>query len=290
MNYKVVGEDIVINQSDFDLDETLDCGQAFRWEKIDKDSEDADLLLNIDFDKAYKGFRLNTQLLISQKKINGNSNESQITLHNTSESDFLGIWLNYFDLETDYSLLKKEFSFDKTMCRACEFAPGIRMLKQDKWEALCSFIISQNNNIPRIKGIISRMCEHYKGFPSYEQLAEETVESLAFLRAGFRAKYLIDAAQRLSSGELDLDDISSMDLEAARKSLMTIKGVGPKVAECALLYGMYRIDAFPVDVWIKRVMEEYYPNGLPECVKGKEGIAQQYLFHYIRNLERTENK
>ena len=289
MDYKVDGNDIVLIQSDFDLDETLDCGQAFRWERIDKESKDADVLSNIDFDKAYKGFRLNTPLLISQKKIDKNKDASKITLHNTSEDDFLGIWVDYFDLQTDYSVLKKAFSSDETMSSACKFAPGIRMLKQDKWEALCSFIISQNNNIPRIKGIISRMCEHYGGFPSYEQLADETVESLSFLRAGFRAKYLIDAAQRLSSGELDLDDISTMDLEPARKSLMTIKGVGPKVAECALLYGMYRTDAFPVDVWIKRVMKEYYPNGLPDCVKGQEGIAQQYLFHYIRNKENSEN-
>lgn len=287
MNYKISGNDIILIQSDFDLDETLDCGQAFRWEKIDEESsgEYAGILDNIDFDKAYKGFRLNTPLLISQKKIDKNCNASQITLHNTSERDFLDIWTEYFDLETDYSALKKVFSKDTTMSCACEFAPGIRMLKQDKWEALCSFIISQNNNIPRIKGIISRMCEHYGGFPSYEQLANETVESLGFLRAGFRAKYLIDAAQKLSGGELNLDDISAMDLDDARKSLMTIKGVGPKVAECALLYGMYRTDAFPIDVWIKRVMEEYYPDGLPECIKGQEGIAQQYLFHYIRNKE-----
>ena len=285
MNYEIVGNDIVLVQSDFDLDETLDCGQAFRWERIDKDSEKANDLLDVDFDKAYKGFRLNTPLVISQKKNGKNSSESQITLHNTSEDDFLGIWVDYFDLETDYSALKKEFSSDETMRSACKFAPGIRMLKQDKWEALCSFIISQNNNIPRIKGIISRMCEHYGGFPLYEDIADETVESLAFLRAGFRAKYLIDAAKRLSSGELNLDDISSMDIDSARKSLMTIKGVGPKVAECALLYGMYRTDAFPVDVWIKRVLEEYYPNGLPDCIKGKEGIAQQYLFHYIRNKQ-----
>lgn len=285
MDYKVIDNDIVLIQNDFDLDETLDCGQAFRWEKIDKENlgEYADVLSNIKFDKAYKGFRLNTPLLVSQKKFSENSNASQITLHNTSEGDFLDIWVDYFDLDTDYSLLKKAFSNDNTMSSACKFAPGIRMLKQDKWEALCSFIISQNNNIPRIKGIISRMCEHYGGFPSYEELAKETVESLGFLRSGFRAKYLIDASQKLSSGELNLDDISKMDLESARKSLMTIKGVGPKVAECALLYGMYRTDAFPVDVWIKRVMEEYYPDGLPECVKGQEGIAQQYLFHYIRN-------
>lgn len=285
MNYEIVGNDIVLVQSDFDLDETLDCGQAFRWERIDKDSEKANDLLDVDFDKAYKGFRLNIPLVISQKKNGKNSSESQITLHNTSEDEFLGIWVDYFDLETDYSALKKEFSSDETMRSACKFAPGIRMLKQDKWEALCSFIISQNNNIPRIKGIISRMCEHYGGFPFYEDIADETVESLAFLRAGFRAKYLIDAAKRLSSGELNLDDISSMDIDSARKSLMTIKGVGPKVAECALLYGMYRTDAFPVDVWIKRVLEEYYPNGLPDCIKGKEGIAQQYLFHYIRNKQ-----
>ena len=285
MDYKVIDNDIVLIQSDFDLDETLDCGQAFRWEKINKENlgEYSDALEDIDFDKAYKGFRLNTPLLISQKKIDKNINASQITLHNTSEADFLDIWVEYFDLNTDYSLLKKAFSNDSTMCSACEFAPGIRMLKQDKWEALCSFIISQNNNIPRIKGIISRMCEHYGGFPSYEDLAKETVESLGFLRAGFRAKYLIDAAQKLSSGALNLKDISSMDLESARKSLMTIKGVGPKVAECALLYGMYRTDAYPVDVWIKRVMEEYYPKGLPDCINGYEGIAQQYLFHYIRN-------
>ncbi len=290
MNYKVVGNDIVLIQRDFDLDETLDCGQAFRWERINKDSREAVSMSGIEFDKAYKGYRLNTPLLISQRKAGKNSDESQITLHNTSEGDFLGIWADYFDLETDYSALKKEFSSDDTMSSACKFAPGIRMLRQDKWEALCSFIISQNNNIPRIKGIISRLCKHYGGFPSYDELAEESVESLAFLRAGFRAKYLIDAARKLSEGELDLDEISVMDLESARKLLMTIKGVGPKVAECALLYGMYRTDAFPVDVWIKRVMEEYYPSGLPDCVKGKEGIAQQYLFHYIRNMEKDESK
>ncbi len=287
MNYKVSGKDIILIQSDFDLDETLDCGQAFRWEKIDRDNlgENKNILEESGFEKAYKGFKLNIPLLISQRQIYKSCNERQITLHNTSEHDFLEVWADYFDLYTDYSALKKTFSGDGTMKDACEFAPGIRMLRQDKWEALCSFIISQNNNIPRIKGIISRMCEHYGGFPSYSELSEETPESLGFLRAGFRAKYLVDAAQRLSCGELNLDEISKMDIESARKALMTIKGVGPKVAECALLYGMYRTDAFPIDVWIKRVMAEYYPEGLPECVKGQEGIAQQYLFHYIRNKE-----
>lgn len=162
------------------------------------------------------------------------------------------------------------------------------MLKQDKWECLCSFIISQNNNIPRIKGIISRLCLHYGHFPSPSELASETVESLGFLRSGFRAKYLIDAAEKTADGSLELEAIPDMTIENARKRLMTIKGVGPKIAECVLLFGMYKTEAFPIDVWIKRVMDNYYPEGLPDEAKGIEGIAQQYLFHYIRNLEKSK--
>ncbi|MBR6599803.1 MAG: DNA-3-methyladenine glycosylase 2 family protein, partial [Oscillospiraceae bacterium] len=129
-----------------------------------------------------------------------------------------------------------------------------------------------------IKGIISRMCEKYDGFPSPEALAKETPESLAFLRAGFRAGYIIDAVQKVLSGETDLDSIRKMPYEEAKKQLMKIKGVGPKVADCVLLFGMYRTEAFPVDVWIKKVMANFYPDGMPECTEGYEGIAQQYLF------------
>jgi N-glycosylase/DNA lyase len=185
-------------------------------------------------------------------------------------------------LDTDYSELKRMFSEDETLAKACKYAHGIRLLRQDKWEALFSFIISQNNNIPRIKGIISRLCEKYEGFPSSEQLKGITAEDLAFLRAGFRAKYLADCAEKISSGIIKLEKTSAANIDDARKELMTIKGVGPKVAECALLYGMYRVEAFPVDVWIKRVMETYYPNGFPEYLNKYAGIAQQYLFHYIR--------
>lgn len=262
MDYYTKNGNIHLFQKDFNLDETLDCGQAFRWEKISENT--------------YKGYFLNVPLTISQ-------NGEEFVLFNTSEELFLKVWAEYFDLYTDYGELKKQFSCDETLKKACEFAGGIRLLKQDSWEALCSFIISQNNNIPRIKGIISRLCEHFGGFPSFEILSENTEEDLSFLRAGFRAKYLVDASRKLSTGELSLEEIKGMPIEDARKSLMTIKGVGPKVGECALLYGMYRTEAFPVDVWIKRVMSKYYPNGLPECVKGVEGIAQQFLFHYVRN-------
>ena len=268
MNYKTKNNDIILQQADFNLDETLDCGQAFRWEKISSEPV------------TYKGEFLNKPLVISCE--NGSD---LFRLHNTTETDLLNIWADYFDLYTDYSILKKRFSQDETMEKACNYAGGIRILKQDKWEALSSFIISQNNNIPRIKGIINRLCQHYGGYPLPQDMKNETVESLEFLRSGFRAKYLVDAVAKILSGEINMEKISQMPIDDARKKLMTIKGVGPKVAECTLLFGFYRTEAFPKDVWIKRVMEKWYPNGLPECVKGYEGIAQQYLFHYIRNTQ-----
>lgn len=267
MDYKTNGNDIIIKQNDFGLDETLDCGQAFRWAKTKSDT--------------YSGYFFNTPLTISCES----KSDGIFRLHNTDEETLFNVWYNYFDFDTDYGELKKQFSEDETMAKACEYAGGIRILKQNSWEALTSFIISQNNNIPRIKGIISRLCEHYHEYPTVTDMSDETVESLGYLRSGFRAKYLIDAVSKLNNGEIDLNSIAKMPIDDARKALMTIKGVGPKVAECVLLFGMYRVEAFPIDVWVKRVMERWYPNGLPDCIKGYEGIAQQYLFHYIRNLK-----
>ena len=268
MDYSVNGNDIIVSESDFDLDETLDCGQAFRWKKTSSDHE-----------CTYEGKFLNDYLRISQIK------KGEFIFHDTDENDFISKWINYFDFETDYSQLKKQFSEDETLAKACEFAGGIRLLRQDKWECLISFIISQNNNIPRIKGIIDRLCENYGGmFPDAEKLSEETPDTLAYLRSGFRAKYIADAASRVHSGETDLGAIAVMPLDQARTELKKILGVGPKVAECVLLFGMHRTEAFPVDVWIKRVLAEYYPDGFPDFAAENAGIAQQYLFHYIRNL------
>ena len=266
MDYSVNGSDILLHQPDFDLDETLDCGQAFRWVKTAPDT--------------YEGYYLNSFLRISAE----NKADGVFRLHNTSERELLDKWYDYLDLSTDYGELKRRFSQDETLAKACAFAGGIRILRQDSWEALSSFIISQNNNIPRIKGIIGRLTEHYSGYPTVEQLAPETAESLAFLRSGFRAKYLVDAVSKLTSGELDLAAIAALPLAEAQKALMSIKGVGPKVAMCTLLFGMHKTDAFPIDVWMKRALEKWYPNGLPDCIRGYEGTAQQYLFHYIRNL------
>ncbi|MBQ5318083.1 MAG: DNA-3-methyladenine glycosylase 2 family protein [Oscillospiraceae bacterium] len=264
MEYIKQGKDILLKTADFDLDQTLDCGQAFRWEKIS--------------DNAYHGFVLNTPLTISQEK-------DYFRLADTSEETFLNVWVPYLDLDTDYTAIKEQFSQEGTLAKACEYAGGIRLLRQDSWEALCSFIISQNNNIPRIKGIIGRLCEMYGGFPSFEQMKGVTVDDLAPLRSGFRAKYIVDCVDKLNNGEILLDEVKKLTAPDAKKVLMTIKGVGPKVADCAMLYGMYKIECVPMDVWMKRVMERFYPDGFPDFVLQYAGIAQQYLFHYIRTNE-----
>ena len=268
MDYEIKGNDIIVSEADLDLDETLDCGQAFRWKKIPSDHE-----------CTYTGSFFNDKLTVSQLS------KGLFIFHDTDENAFISKWINYFDFETDYSELKRCFSEEETLAKACRFAGGIRLLRQNSWECLISFIISQNNNIPRIKGIIDRLCGHYDGrFPEISELSSENADSLSYLRSGFRAKYLEDAASRTASGEIDLDEIASLPIDEARAALKKINGVGPKVAECVLLFGMYRTEAFPIDVWIKRVLAQYYPDGFPEFAKSNAGIAQQYLFHYIRSI------
>ena len=274
MDYKIDGKDILLKQNDFALDDTLDCGQAFRWEKISEN--------------AYQGAFLNKKLVISCE--NGND---IFRLHNTTESDLLTVWKEYFDLDTDYGEIKRRFSEDETLSKACAYAGGIRILKQDSWEALSSFIISQNNNIPRITGIISRLCENfgerisdeYGGmwtFPDAGRLAALSPEDLAPLRAGFRVRYILDASVKVADGTIDLDSIYDMSYDDGKAYLKTITGVGDKVADCVLLFAYHKTSAFPTDVWIKRIVAEYYSDGLPECMGEYKGIAQQYLFEYFR--------
>ena len=181
-----------------------------------------------------------------------------------------------------------------------ERAGGIRILRQEPWEALCSFIISQNNNIPRIKKIIRTLSEKYgeaftafgetyHAFPTPEALSAAGEDELKSCGTGFRARYILDAAKKVSSGEIDFSVIQSMDDEEAAKYLMTICGVGAKVAACTLLYGFHRTAAFPIDVWIKRVLDKYYPGGIDISSLGAyAGIAQQYLFYYERYIQVQE--
>ena len=268
---------IVYNQDCINLDYTLDCGQSFRWEKEE----------NVWYAVVYR-----KKIRIEQK------DKSTLVFYNTTEDEFENLWKNYFDLERDYSAIISRFADDRYLKEASEKYYGIRVLNQEPWEALCSFIISQNNNIPRIKGIIKRLCESFGDdlgdgfftFPSAEKLSSLTVDDLSPLRAGFRAKYIIDAAKKVTSGEINFDKILQNDISFGRESLMKICGVGPKVAECCLLYGMKKSDAFPVDVWVKRIMSELYENGLPECAYPEIGIAQQYLFHWRRNPDNKLTK
>lgn len=250
---------------------SLDCGQAFRWSEKSEG--------------VWHGVACGKAVDILQ-------NDDTLIIRGTFEADDENRWAEYFDLNRDYGKICERLKADSYLKTAIEAYPGIRILKQEPWEALCSFIISQNNNIPRIKGIIERLCAHFGedlgngdfSFPSAEKLAVLTVEDLAPLRSGFRAKYIIDAAQKVANGEVDLKKLHTCNLDEAREELIKIKGVGAKVAECALLYGCGRVDAFPVDVWVRRIMSELYPEGLPECTQGVEGIAQQYLFHWRRNI------
>ena len=201
-------------------------------------------------------------------------------------------WHGYFDLGRSYAALRGKLdSRDDFLQRAMEYGRGIRVLRQDRWEALCSFIISQNNNIKRIRGIVETLCDTWgeplpggrSSFPGPEVLASLTEEDLQPLRSGFRAKYILDAARKTASGEVDLDHVASLPTEEAAAELCRIRGVGIKVAHCALLYGFHRIECLPVDVWMKRVMSTMYPQGLPEELLPYAGIAQQYLFHYSRS-------
>ena len=278
MRYEVKGNDIfVYDVPCLDIELSVFCGQAFRWKK----NEDGSL-----------------HGIVDGKVTDIVQTEDEIIFKNTSIYDFESLWKEYFDIEADYKNYCEILSADANIKKACEEYYGIRILRQKPWEALCSFIISQNNNIPRIMGIIDRLCESFGektgendySFPSYESLKSVTVEDLAPLRAGFRNKYIVDAVQKLCSGEIDLEKIKEMPIEDARIELMKIKGVGAKVAECTLLYGFGRMEAFPVDVWVKKIMAEMYPEGLPECCKNIEGIAQQYLFHWRRNSDLFKDK
>lgn len=258
------------------LDQTLDCGQCFTFSQTETDT------CLPDIEQTWHGWAKGHALRISQLQ------DGSLLLHQPQDYP---LWEEYFDLTTDYDAIRRTLSLDPTLAHAITFAPGIRILRQDPWEALCCFIISQNNNIKRIKGIVQRLCSCLGepipssdcfSFPSPQRLAAATLEELEPLRCGFRAKYLLDAARRVSSGQVQLDAIPQMPLEQARAHLMQIVGVGPKVADCALLYGFHRLECCPMDVWMKRVFAALYPNGLPDCAQDFIGIAQQYLFHYAR--------
>ncbi len=278
--------------SRLDVGKTFDCGQCFRFDRVE----------NSIHENEYSGVAFGRLVSFAN---DGNT----LYIYNSTLADFERIWRQFLCLDTDYELVNRDIlsrSRGTVMEQAMEYGRGIRILRQDAYEAVISFIISQNNNIPRIKKIIESLCArsgekieipdemqgHLSGvsslctFPDASALLSLGEAGLFELKTGFRAKYIYDAVQRLSSGELDLSELQNKnDTAYCIERLCAVKGIGLKVASCASLFGMARYDAFPVDVWMKRVAEKYFPEDT--AFNGSRfgeyaGIAQQYLFYYER--------
>lgn len=274
---------ILNNVSDFDLRHIFDCGQCFRFNKLDEET--------------YFGIAYNKALKISQ-------HGDTVTLYDTTENDFYGTWYNFFDFDRNYKEIKNALATDDYMTKATAYGFGIRILRQELWETVISFIISASNNIPRIKGIIEKLCANfgdkiiymgneYYSFPTPEKIASLSLDELGIIKAGFRDKYILGAAKAVADGTVSLEYISSLSTAEAKKELNKIKGIGNKVSDCILLFGMGRVDSFPVDVWIKRIMEYCYfereasIKEISETAEKKFGVlggfAQQYLFFWARD-------
>ena len=240
----------------FDLNQIFDCGQCFRFEKCDEK------------ENLFEGIAYGKYISIAQTV-------SSITITGTDAAEFDRVWKHYFAIDESYIGIRdnitKHLPNDATIRSAMEKGKGIRILRQEPWETVCSFIISQNNNIPRIKKIISALSEAfgekilygnkiYYAFPTAESLYEAGEEKIFALKTGFRAGYLYDAAKKVVTGELNLDRLSLYDTDELIQSLMSVKGIGPKVAACTALFGFGKNDAFPIDVWMKKVISKYYPG------------------------------
>lgn len=258
----------VSNLSLFDAKATLFCGQAFRWEELS--------------DGSFQG-------IVAGRKRTLQQAGDTLTIFPVEEAE-TEYMVHYFALDDDYEAMVTLFSRNPVLRRCMTEAAGIRVLHQDFFEMLMTFIISQNNNIPRIRGIVTRLCENLGeplsdggfAFPTAQRLSGLSEPDLAFLRAGWRSGYLLDAARRVASGEVSEEALRRLPLDDARRLLMTIKGVGPKVADCVLLFGLDRCEAFPTDVWIRRAMKELFPKGLPKYCSRYAGVAQQFIFEYAR--------
>ncbi len=300
MDYREIIESndsvIIKGVKNFNIKQILECGQCFRWQRV----TDTDYIV-----------------VSNRRVIEIIQEDDEVIIHNTNMNDFKNIWENYFDLNTEYGPLKEELSKDELLKQAIEFGYGIRLLNQDPFEMVISFIISARNSITSIMKTIKKISEkfgdkiEYKGeiyyaFPTPEQLKNATLEDIQETGASFRSKYIIDtiyninmALEAKKSGNLtdelkryDLDYIMSLPTDECHVALQAFKGVGAKVADCIMLFSMGKKSAFPVDVWIKRAMIHFYvaPDVSLNKIRvfGREkfgelsGLAQQYLFYYAR--------
>ena len=286
------------------LSDTLECGQAFRYERLVKEENYVEYM-TVAYGKI---------IIVGQEKA------GELIFYGDWNEEYERIVTSYFAADLDYEEIRKDIisrTDSEWLKSAAECAKGIVILRQEPWETLFSFIISQNNNIPRIRKIIRNICSQYGenlaikyalgycplakcecpseeicrecgacySFPSPTDVLANP-EGLLPSHPGFRYKYLVDAAERVASGEVDLADVSThASYEYTMEKLKQIKGVGDKVASCAALFGFGNLEAFPIDVWMKRAIDEYFDGKLDHTTLGAyAGVAQQYIFHYIRNL------
>lgn len=281
-------EDKVILEGvkNFNIKQIVECGQCFRWEKA------AEL--------DYIGVAYGRVIEVVQEG-------DKVTIYNTNEDDFNDIWFDYFDLDRDYSKVKEELANDEILSKSVEFGYGIRILNQEYFEILISFIVSARNSIPSIMKTIKKISEkwgnpiEYKGntyytFPTPEMIKDATLEEIQETGASFRSKYIVDTIQNVNNSsenkEYDLEYIASLDADECHTALQKFKGVGAKVADCIMLFSMSKYSAFPVDVWVKRAMMYFYNaeegslNKIRIFARNKfkdvAGFAQQYLFYYAR--------
>ena len=298
---------VIRNLGSYSLDDTFLCGQCFRYEETERTDGYVEYFTVIENELIFVGQRERGELIF----------------YGIDESLFDSTVRHYFDIGTDYKKIKADIlkNYDVPFLRsAADAADGIAILRQNSWETICSFIISQNNNIPRIRKIIREISSAYgvnlalqNGLktcpidkncfsPSEEKCkacgrcftfpkAEDILKNPELLlpsKPGFRYKYILDAAKKISSGEVDIEKVklaNSYDVTVAE--LSKILGIGLKVASCAALFGFYNLEAFPIDVWMRRAIDEYFDGDLDPKKLGKyAGVAQQYIFHYIRNLSR----
>lgn len=279
---------ILKNFKSFEPKHIFECGQCFRWNKEENGS--------------YTGIFGNNVLNVKKE---GND----IIFKGICDGDIKEICEEYFDLSTSYEEIKEKLSsIDEYLSNSIDYGEGIRILNQDLWETIISFEISANNNIPRIKGIIDRISKKYGKeikwndksfytFPSIQELSKATIEDLRALGLGFRDKRIYETTQIFLNKEMTLEELKNeKDTEKLRDRLLTLPGVGPKVADCILLFSLKRYEVFPIDVWVRRVMNELYihkedeekvsKNELQKLAKEKygtlSGLAQQYLFYWKR--------
>ncbi len=283
-------EYVITNQKSFELKHIFECGQCFRW--------------NEQSDGSYVG-------VIKQGVLKVSKNENQIKFEGKLDGNIKQIVNYYFDLDRDYEKIKQTLSnIDIYLKNSIEYGNGIRILNQDLWETIISFIISANNNIPRIKGIIERISkkygkeiewngEKYYLFPTAEEMKDASIEDFRSLGLGFRDKRIYETTHLILDKKIDLEKMhNEKDTLKVREELLSLSGVGPKVADCILLFStLKRFDVFPIDVWVRRVMNELYiknenenkvsKNEIMKIANQKfgnlEGLAQQYLFYWKRD-------